>query len=51
MLGPSFQEKLMFVKKEINIFNVKCGKSCKIELHSEKSLFMPAPSIKRNLSV
>ena len=41
MLGLSIDERLMFVKKENYIFNVKCGNPCKTEFHIEKRLFMP----------
>ena len=51
MLGWYFEEKLLFVMKEINIFNLKCGNSCKAELHSEQSMFMTTSSIGRKLSV
>ena len=41
----------MFVKKEIYIFNVKCGNVCIAELNSKKPLAMPAAFIERKLSV
>ena len=40
----------MFEEKEINIFNVNYENSCKEELCSKKTLFLPAPSIERKLS-
>ena len=49
MLGQFFEEMLVFLKKGIYIFNVKCGNSYKAELHSEKILLMP--SIERKLCV
>ena len=43
-----FKEKLMFVKMESHIFNVKCWNLWKSELHSGKSMFMPAHEKKGN---
>ena len=47
MYGPSFEKEQMFVSKEIYIVNVQC----KVGLYSERSMFIPTPSIKIKLSV
>ena len=48
----SFEEKLLFAKKEFNIFNAKIRYSCKIELYRGRNLFIQyVPYIESKLTV
>ena len=48
MLGPSFEEKLMFVNKEIYMFNVKCEHFCKAEIHFRRKPCLSQPHLLRD---